>query len=108
MIRPFQKLYHGTSKSSIDNILLQGIVKKNHNEVYLTADLNVAYKYAKQHDNSQSAVICIVDAVKMYYDGYIFNHDVSAAEYTVSNVPVDYITIVTIDAYEELSSIVDL
>ena len=105
--KPVQLLYHGTVMDYSDLIEQQGLKPVNHEKVYLTADINVAYDYAKQrttdlHTNTMLPVMCVVDAQQMYHDGFIFTHEVGSAEYTVDNVPPEYILQVIIETDDDL------
>lgn len=105
--KPVQLLYHGTVYDYIDTIEQQGLIPVNYDKVYLTADINVAYQYAKMRMNdlqtsSMMPVICVVDAAQMYRDGFIFNHAVQSAEYTVDRVPSNYLLQVVIETEDDL------
>ena len=106
VVKPVQLLYHGTSVNHSVSIEQEGIRPVNYNRVYLTADIYVAFNYAcnkqvKDKDYS-GIVICIVDAQKMYMDGFEFTHEVTHAEYTVESVPPQYLLQVIIESEEEL------
>ena len=65
--KPVQLLYHGTVMDYSDLIEQQGLKPISHEKVYLTADINVAYDYAKQrttdlHTNTMLPVLWVVDA----------------------------------------------
>lgn len=106
IMKPVQLLYHGTSRNCSEQIEQYGLKPINYNKVYLTADINVAFNYACRKqiiDKDYSGiVICIVDAQKMFSDGFIFTHESTNAEYTVENVPSKYILQVIIESEEEL------
>ena len=107
IVKPVQLLYHGTALDYSKLIEQQGLKPVNHDKVYLTADLNVAYEYAKKrtrdlHTNSVQPVICIVDAEQMYKDGYTFTHEVNNAEYTVDYVPSKYLLQVMPESEDDL------
>lgn len=106
-MKPVQFLFHGTAYDYSELIEQQGIKPINHDQVYLTADLNVAYQYAKSkitdpHTNSMLTVICVVDALQMYKDGFTFNHDVGTAEYTTAHVPPHYLVQIVVESESEL------
>ena len=106
-VNPVQLLYHGTSLDNAEIIEQQGIVKKNHDKVYLTSDILVAYDYANMRVNDVSSnsfkpVICIVDAPQMVKDGFVFEHNIVNAEWTVDNVPAQYILQFVIEEESEL------
>lgn len=104
--KPVQLLYHGTSFKHSASIEEQGLIKINYDKVYLTADLEVAYNYAKRkqvNENDYSGiVICIIDAPQMVKDGFTFEHQHTHAEWTIDNVPSRYILQVIIESYDEL------
>lgn len=95
MAKPIQLLYHGTSLESSKLIEEQGLIPKNYDKVYLTADLQVAYNYAKQ--KSDKTVICIVDAPQMIKDGFTFEHNNTYAEWTTDYVPSNYLVQVLVE-----------
>ena len=106
-VKPVGLLYHGTAFDYSDIIEQEGLKPVNHEKVYLTADLNVAYEYAKMqitnvHTTSMQTVICIVDARQMYKDGFVFTHNATNAEYTVSAVPPKYILQIVVESEDEL------
>ena len=101
MTKPTQLLYHGTSFDNSSLIEEQGLLPKNHNKVYLTTDVRVAYNYAKL--KTDKPVICIVDAIQMVKDGFTFEHDNTYAEWTTDNVPSRYLIQVMIESEDDLS-----
>ena len=103
MAKPIQLLYHGTSLDNSKFIKEQGLIPKNYDKVYLTADLQVAYNYAKS--KSDKTVICIVDAPQMIRDGFTFNHDNTHAEWTTDHVPPEYLVQVLIEDESELEAL---
>lgn len=104
-LKPVQVLYHGTSLSNSSNIKVEGLQKINHEYVYLTSDIHVAYEYALK--NSSEPVICVVDAIEMHKDGYIFNKNDYEFEWLVSSVPPQYILQILIESEDDLKFIVD-
>ena len=108
VVKPVQLLYHGTVYKYSYQIEHEGLRPINHKAVYLTADLNVAYDYAKQASRVNDLsfpVICIVDAEQMYKDGYTFTHEVDTAEYTVDYVPAKYLLQVMPESEDELEQL---
>lgn len=108
-MRPVQFLYHGTSLEYSESIEEQGLVSVD-SKVYLTTDILVAYDYAlkaihRPSSESLQPVICVVDAPQMNKDGYIFEHDMSSAEWTIAEVPSRYILQVAVESEEDLSKI---
>lgn len=93
---PYRYLYHGTCVDYIDEIEQVGLQAVNYDKVYLTSDLNIAFEYAQQairnqQSNSFVPLICMIDAFKMYEDGFTFTEGYNEAEYTIKNVPSYYI-----------------
>ena len=108
-MKPAQILYHGTCYRYYEKIEKQGLKPINHKEVYLTADVIVAYDYAKKASVSNDLsfpTLCIINAEQMYKDGFEFTHNVSTAEYTVGCVPSKYIVQVMPESEDELSRLV--
>lgn len=107
--KPVQLLYHGTCYKYSHNIETEGLKPVNYDQVYLTADIVVAYHYAKQcsKNNEMSLpLICIVDATQMFKDGYSFTHEADTAEWTTDYVPHKYIIQVLPESEDELSRLV--
>ena len=107
VMKPVQFLFHGTAYDYSDIIEHEGLKPVNHDKVYLTADINVAYHYAKSktldpHTNSMQTVICVVDALQMYKDGFVFTHEATNAEYTVNEVPPHYLVQIVVESEDEL------
>ena len=109
-MKPAQILYHGTVSSNIANISNNGLVAVNYDKVYLTSDIVVAYEYCKQtqlnNNDYNVPVICVVDAIKMYDDGFEFEHALTRAVWTTNFVPVKYITQIVVQNEAELEHIV--
>ena len=105
--KPIKFLYHGTTLKNSYSIETTGLLKKNNDHVYLTSDLQVAYEYAllKQDKHSGGIVICVVDAVQMYNDGFTFQHDYSSAEWLVDSVPPKYLVQVVIESIDDLAEL---
>lgn len=101
-VKPFGLLYHGTSLQNITSIEEKGIIPLNYSKVYLTADLQVAYNYAK---SKGKPVICVVDAQGLYKDGFKFTHEHDSAEWTVDMVPPKYLVQIIVESETELDSI---
>ena len=101
-MKPVTLLYHGTSKTYSAAIEEQGLIPINYDNVYLTADLYVAYSYAKKTDQP---VICIIDAPQMAKDGFTFEHDATYAEWTTKIVPAKYIVQVLIESEEDIKKL---
>ena len=105
-MNPLQILYHGTSYDHSALIEQEGLVPKNHSAVYLTADINVAYDYAKKHYSNP--VICLIDAPQMVADGFVFELNMSSAEYTTAAVPSKYLVQLVIEDEAELETIANI
>lgn len=106
---PVQLLYHGTCYKYSHWIKHEGLKPVNYDKVYLTADIVVAYNYAKQcgeNNDLSLPVICIVDARKMYKDGYKFTHETSNAEWTTDYVLPEYLIQVLPESKDELHELV--
>lgn len=98
--RPVQLLFHGTGVNNSALIAEQGLIKKNHEHVYLTTDLTVAYEYAKKFE---SPVICIVDAPAMYSSGFTFyKHN---EEWLVDAVPKKFVLQILVEDDSDLGMI---
>ena len=93
---PPKYLYHGTSFDYIDQIEQEGLKPVTYDKVFLTADYFTAYEYAKYRIrtaecNAFLPIICVVDALSMYEDGFVFTEGCSYQEYTITKVPSYYI-----------------
>jgi putative RNA 2'-phosphotransferase len=62
-------LYHGTSDRVVESILQTGLDKMSRHHVHLSTDFNTAIKVGGRHGKP---VVFIVDAGRMYEDGYAF------------------------------------
>ena len=106
--KPVQLLYHGTCYKYSHWIETEGIRPINHDTVYLTADIVVAYQYAKdasRNNDLSLPVICIVDALQMYKDGYKFMHETDTAEWTIGYVPPKYLLQVIPESIDDLETL---
>lgn len=68
-VEPQELLYHGTSVKYVESIRQQGILPKSRLQVHLSADMDTALIVGARHGRP---VIIVVDAGKMYKDGYKF------------------------------------
>lgn len=100
MLQPVQILYHGTSFDYSEQIEEQGLRKMSSEAVYLTADIQVAYNYAKS--KGTKTVICIIDAPQMAKDGFVFKHNDTYAEWTTEYVPPKYLVQLLVEDDSEL------
>jgi putative RNA 2'-phosphotransferase len=66
---PTKELYHGTADRFYSKILQEGIKKMSRQYVHLSSDIETAKLVGKRHGNVK---IIIIDAIKMFKDGYKF------------------------------------
>lgn len=66
---PPSKLFHGTVKKFVDSIKVNGLQKMKRHHVHLSADVGTAKQVGSRRG---SPVIFVVDATRMYKDGYEF------------------------------------
>lgn len=107
-MNPVQFLYHGTCYKYSHQIDTEGLQPVNHDKVYLTADIVVAYEYAKTASSNNDLslpVICIVDAVQMHKDGYKFTHEATNAEWTTEYVLPKYLLQIIPESLDELEQL---
>jgi len=86
---PPDTLYHGTSKDSINSIMLHGINKQARQYVHLSKDIETAVKVGSRHGNS---AVLNIDAKRMHEEGlkfYISDNKV----WLTDNVPSRYIKV---------------
>lgn len=105
MSNPVQLLFHGTCYKHSADIEHSGLRPINYDKVYLTADIHVAYHYAKQcgkNNDLSLPVICIVDAPQMSKDGFTFSHETFNGEWTVDYVPAKYLIQIIVESEDEL------
>lgn len=81
-------LYHGTAEKYVRSIDEIGLISKSRLYVHLSADTETAAKVGIRHG---SPVIYVVDAPKMYADGYKFYRSVNGVWLT-KEVPVRYLS----------------
>lgn len=67
--QPPQRLYHGTVSRFLDAIRTEGLKPQSRLHVHLSADEATAIKVGKRRG---SPVVLMVDAERMYMEGYIF------------------------------------
>lgn len=80
-------LYHGTASKSVDSILKHGINNQKRIFVHLSAAESTALTVGKRHG---SPVILLVQAGKMYEDGYLF-YERQHGVWLTKHVPNRYI-----------------
>ena len=66
---PTKELYHGTADRFYSSILQEGIKKMSRQHVHLSSDIETAKLVGNRHGN---VMIIIIDAIKMFKDGYKF------------------------------------
>ena len=82
-------LFHGTSNSAYSRIRKEGLKPMNRQYVHLSADAATARKVGMRHD--KNPVILVIDAPKMYSDGFKFFHSANDGTWMVNSVPRKYI-----------------
>jgi len=78
---PDKKLYHGTGKQFVRPIIIEGIKKQNRLHVHLSDNISTAITVGERHG---TPVVFLIDAVRMYQDGFKFyksNNDVYLTDY---------------------------
>lgn len=83
---PPDVLYHGTAEKYIKSIRENGIIKKTRNFVHLSKDVETATAVGSRHG---APIVLIVDAKRMYADGYKFFISANGVWQTES-VPLGY------------------
>ena len=81
-------LYHGTAEKYMESIEIKGLIPKSRLYVHLSADTETATKVGLRHG---VLVIYVVDAPKMYLDGYRFYRSANGVWLT-KEVPAKYLT----------------
>ena len=87
---PPDTLYHGTSKDSINSIMLHGINKQARQYVHLSQDIETAVKVGSRHGNP---AVLNIDAKRMHEEGlkfYISDNEV----WLTDNVPSRYLEVI--------------
>jgi len=69
-IEPHNLLYHGTVTNFLNSIYKDGLKKMKRHHVHLSGDLETAVIVARRRNSK--IVILVIDAPKMYEDGYTF------------------------------------
>jgi len=88
-VEPPETLYHGTIKERFNSIVKNGLVKGKRQYVHLSYDRETACKVGRRHKGE--LLILMVDAVKMYVDGYHFYLSKNGVWLT-DKVPTEYLT----------------
>ena len=87
-VEPPDFLYHGTSRESLNNIRLQGIMKMDRLYVHLSEDAETALQVGSRHGK---AVVLKVFSQQMYKEGHQFFLSENNI-WQVDFVPSDYIS----------------
>ena len=82
-------LFHGTSHKAYDLICKEGLKSMNRQYVHLSVDAATARKVGSRHD--RNPVILVIDAPKMYSDGFKFFHSANDGTWMCESVPSKYI-----------------
>ncbi|MBW4510602.1 MAG: RNA 2'-phosphotransferase [Scytonematopsis contorta HA4267-MV1] len=82
-------LYHGTGRQYVESILETGLLKMSRHHVHLSENIETATNVGARHGKP---LVFIVDAVKMYEDGYVFYCSDNGV-WLVDNVPPQYLKI---------------
>lgn len=106
-------LYHGTSLDYVEGIENQGLIAVNHDKVFLTADIHVAYEYAMKRvshpqSNTFQPVICAVyttELVNRY--NHIFDYNDLTQEWTTEFVPNHFILQIAVESEDELQEVAE-
>ncbi len=80
-------LYHGTAEKYVDAIEESGLLSRSRLYVHLSRDLDTAIAVGKRHG---SVVVYLVDAARMFADGYLFYLSANGVWLTKS-VPKQYL-----------------
>lgn len=86
--KPPDVLYHGTAEGFVDSIRRDGLVAQNRQYVHLSSDEETAFKVGRRHGKP---VVMVIDAARMWADGWQFHHSASGVWLT-EWVPADYLT----------------
>lgn len=87
-VKPPEELWHGTGEKYVLSIDEQGLIPKSRLYVHLSKDEETAVKVGKRHGKP---ILYIVEAEKMYRDGYKFYLSKNGVWLT-KEVPVKYLT----------------
>lgn len=86
-LAPPEKLWHGTGVKYVRSIDEMGLIPKGRQYVHLSADRPTAVTVGRRHGEP---VVYVVDAARMYAEGYIFYRSVNGVWLT-ANVPPNYL-----------------
>lgn len=86
-------LFHGTSPSNVESIMVNGINKMKRNHVHLSRDLCTAINVGSRHcKEGEAPSILLIDVFKMGKEGYKFYLSENNVWLT-DNVPSKYLTL---------------
>ena len=85
-VEPPEYLWHGTGERYVESIDVEGLIPKSRLYVHLSQDMQTATSVGKRHG---VPVIYLIDAAKMYEDGFKFYKSKNDVWLTKS-VPVEY------------------
>ena len=85
--KPPAILFHGTGQKYVESIDRQGLLPKSRLYVHLSTDKDTAVKVGKRHG---VPVVYMVQAEKMFADGYLFYCSVNGVWLT-KKVPIEYL-----------------
>lgn len=87
-IKPPAVLYHGTAWSNWACIAIEGLTPQTRHAVHLSLDIDTATRVGARHGRP---MVLVVDAAKMYADGYTFSRSDNGVWLT-QVVPVAYLS----------------
>ncbi|MDJ0576046.1 MAG: RNA 2'-phosphotransferase [Xenococcaceae cyanobacterium MO_234.B1] len=67
--KPLEYLFHGTATRFVESISLQGLRRRNRNQVHLSSDESTAIQVGQRHGKP---VVLKIQAEKMYHAGFSF------------------------------------
>lgn len=88
MVRPLERLYHGTAERFLESIKQNGLQKRNRNHVHLSADKETALAVGKRHG---TPIVLTIDAKQMHRDGFVFYLSQNGV-WLVDEVPTEYLS----------------
>lgn len=87
-VKPPAYLYHGTATRFLDNILKEGLKPMKRHDVHLSFNETIARKVGERHGK---AIVLVIDAKKMYDDGFKFQCTANNVWLT-QKVPTQYLS----------------
>lgn len=88
-VKPPKELYHGTATRFLDSIRKDGLKPMSRHDVHLSFNYKTAKKVGERHGK---VIVLIIDAEKMFEDGFTFQCTANNVWLTKS-VPIKYIQI---------------